>query len=405
MLDSILYTACSAPAPLVDVGAMAESLIFYGKVKVVGNTAILRELTRCIPPFELLALLRSGRLQIHYLGDQIGVSSRSTGNGAELHELVRFSSPNHTIETVAAKTFADAVGRTGSAILGGREFESLIHDFDHTNFDQASIVEMLANKPRTNEVAKTVLQSVAPQYKGDSPFLFEIEKTTQGLAVATNIDFARVNEEYHKFVPPEHSSISQAHIISAIQSAYETAFFAGSLQSEIAIAETEQAVFGKTISEVIYQSNTNAEQVQQFISLTLGNGRAIREAINSGEVRFASILELLDNADRFRSWIADQPADSNLLSAFYDEITKDSWVDKLPSKTIRFSVFTGLGLAIDAIGAGGLGTVAGLGVNAVDSFLIDRLIKGWKPHQFVNTNLKPLFSGNTPRKKSKGFGP
>jgi adenosylhomocysteinase len=91
---------------------------------------------------------------------------------------------------------------------------------------------------------------------------------------------------------------------------------------EIAIAETEQAVFGKTISEVIYQSNTNAEQVQQFISLTLGNGRAIREAINSGEVRFASILELLDNADRFRSWIADQPADSNLLSAFYDEITK-----------------------------------------------------------------------------------
>jgi len=405
MLDSILYTARSSPGPLIDAGALAESLIFYGKVKVVGNTGILKGLTRCIPPFELRSLLRSGRLEIYYLGDQIGVSSREIGNGTELHDLVRFSSPNHTIETIAAKSFEDAAGRTGPAILGAREFESLIQKFDHFDFDQASIVEMLTNKVRANETAKAVLQSVAPQYKEAYPIRFEIDKTDQGLVVATDIDFTKVNEEYHKLVPPEHSSISQAHIISAIQSAYEKAFFAGSLDSEIAVAESEQAVFSKTINEVIGHWNANSEQVQQFIGLTLGTGRAIREAVNSGEVRFSSILELLDNSDRFRDWIADQPADTNLLAAFYDEITKDSWVDKLPLKTIRFSIFTGLGYAIDAIGAGGLGTVAGMGVNAVDSFLVDRLIKGWKPHQFVNNSLKPLFSGNTARKNLKGFGP
>jgi hypothetical protein len=141
------------------------------------------------------------------------------------------------------------------------------------------------------------------------------------------------------------------------------------------------------------------------IGLTLGNGRAIREAVNSGEVRFSSILKLLENSDRFREWIAGQPADVSLLTAFYDEITKDSWVDKLPPKAIRFSIFSALGYAIDAVGGGGLGTLAGLGVNAVDSFLVDKLIKGWKPHQFVNKSLKSLFSGNTPRKNSKGFGP
>jgi hypothetical protein len=405
MLDSILYTARSSPGPLIDAGALAESLIFYGKVKVVGNTGILKGLTRCIPPFELLELLRSGRLEIYYLGDQIGVSSREIRNGTELHDLVRISSPNHTIETIAAKTFQEAAGRTSSAILGAKEFESLIQEFDHSDFDQASIVEMLTNKARINETAKAVLQSVAPQYKEAYPINFGIEKTDQGLEVDTDIDFAKVNQEYHKLVPPEHSSISQAHIISAIQSAYEKAFFAGSLDSEIAVAETEQAVFSKTISEVIGQRNANSEQVQQFIGLILGNGRAIREAVNSGEVRFSSILKLLDNSDRFRGWIADQPADASLLTAFYDEITKDSWVDKLPPKTIRFSIFTALGYTIDVVGAGGLGTLASLGVNAVDSFLVDRLIKGWKPHQFVNKSLKPLFSGNTARKISKGFGP
>ena len=116
-------------------------------------------------------------------------------------------------------------------------------------------------------------------------------------------------------------------------------------------------------------------------------------------------MKLLENSDRFREWIAGQPADVSLLTAFYDEITKDSWVDKLPPKAIRFSIFSALGYTIDAVGGGGLGTLAGLGVNAVDSFLVDKLIKGWKPHQFVNKSLKPLFSGNTPRKNSKGFGP
>lgn len=405
MLESLLYTARSSPGPPIDAGALAESLIFYGKVKVVGNTGILKGLTRCIPPFELLDLLRSGRLEIYYLGDQIGVSSREIRNGTELHDLVRFSSPNHTIETVAAKTFEEAAGRTSSAILGAKEFESLIQEFDHSGFDQASVVEMLTNKVRINDTAKAVLQSVAPHYEEAYPIHFEIEKTDHGLVVDTDIDFAKVNHEYHKLVPPEHSSISQAHIISAIQSAYEKAFFAGSLDSEIAVAETEQTVFSKTISEVIGQRNANSEQVQQFIGLTLGNGRAIREAVNSGDVRFSSILKLLENSDRFREWIAGQPADVSLLTAFYDEITKDSWVDKLPPKAIRFSIFSALGCTIDAVGGGGLGTLADLGVNVVDSFLVDKLIKGWKPHQFVNKSLKPLFSGNTPRKNSKGFGP
>jgi hypothetical protein len=181
MLDSILYTARSSPGPPIDVGALAESLIFYGKVKVVGNTGILKGLTKCIPPFELLQLLRSRRLEIYYLGDQIGVSSGKIRNGTELHGLVRFSSPNHTIETIAAKTFEDAAGRTNSAILGAKEFEGLIKEFDHSDFDQASIVEMLTNKARINETAKAVLESVAPQYKEACPIHFEIEKTDQGL--------------------------------------------------------------------------------------------------------------------------------------------------------------------------------------------------------------------------------
>jgi hypothetical protein len=403
MFDSILYTASSAPSPLIDAGGLAESLIFYGKVKVAGNTAVLKELTRRIPPFELLSLLREGRLEIHYLGDQIGVSSTSTSNGSILHNLVRFSSPDHTIEKVASKTFQAAAGRSRSGILGANEFENLLKPLDHSEFDQTSILRMLTDKKATNEIAKALVYSVAPNYVEIDQARFEIEQTKQGLEVVTNIDFARVNDEYHRIVFPSHSSINQAYIISHIQSAYEKAYFAGTLKSEIAVSERERVICALTISAVVNRSEINANQVGKFLDLTLGDGRAIREAINSGEVNFSSILKLLEEADKFRNWLAKQPTDANLLRAFYEETIKDSWVEKLPTKPIRFSVFTALGLAADAVVTGGLGTLASIGIGAVDSFLVDRLIKGWKPHQFVKGSLEPLFVQHTAQRGGKGF--
>jgi hypothetical protein len=70
----------------------------------------------------------------------------------------------------------------------------------------------------------------------------------------------------------------------------------------------------------------------------------------------------------------------DLLRAYYQETIKDSWAERLPAKSARWGIFTGVGLAVDVIGGGGLGTLAGVAVSAVDSFLADKLIKGWKPH-------------------------
>jgi hypothetical protein len=403
MFDSILYTASSAPSPLIDAGALAESLIFYGKVKVVGNTAVSKELTRRIPPFELLSLLRQGRLEIHYLGDQIGVSSTPTSNSSVLHNLVRFSSPDHTIEKVAIKIFQAATGHSGAGILGASEFENLLNPLDHSEFDQVSILNALTDKRATNDIAKAIIRSVAPNYAEIDQARFEIDQSKQGLVVITDIDFARVNDEYHRIVPPEHSTINQAHVISRLQSAYATAYFAGSLESEIAVSEGGRVICAKTINAVVNRSEINVNQVEKFLDVTLGDGRAIREAINSGEVKFSSILKLLEEADKFRCWIAKQPANADLLRAFYQETIKDSWAEKLPAKPIRFSVFTALGLAADAVITGGLGTLAGIGMGAVDSFLVDRLIKGWKPHQFVKGSLEPLFLRHTAKKGFKGF--
>ncbi len=52
-------------------------------------------------------------------------------------------------------------------------------------------------------------------------------------------------------------------------------------------------------------------------------------------------------------------------------------------------------MAADAIATGGVGTIAGVAIGALDTFYLDQLIQGWKPSQFIDEDLKGLIDGNT----------
>ena len=58
MFDSITFKNTVGPGPLLDIGAIAEALLFYGRVSIVGNSATLKALLSGIPPFVVLGLLR-----------------------------------------------------------------------------------------------------------------------------------------------------------------------------------------------------------------------------------------------------------------------------------------------------------------------------------------------------------
>ena len=77
-----------------------------------------------------------------------------------------------------------------------------------------------------------------------------------------------------------------------------------------------------------------------------------------------------------------------MIKEYFRAVTEESWVDKPPTKVARWSVFTTVGMAMDAAGAGGLGTIAGALVSAADAFFLDKILKGWRPNQFVDGPLK-----------------
>jgi hypothetical protein len=75
------------------------------------------------------------------------------------------------------------------------------------------------------------------------------------------------------------------------------------------------------------------------------------------------------------------------LKEYYKEVTAGSWMDKLPARAARWSIFTGIGLVVDALGGAGIGTAAALAVSAGDALILDSIIDGWKPNHFIDNEL------------------
>lgn len=391
LFEAITYKHRFGPGPALDIGAIAEGLIFYGRVAIVGNIGVLQYLLSKIPPYILLSLLKDGRIEYHYLETQTGVSTTVMSNGRSQHHLMTFAGQSHAIEKAGRDAFRIAAGNTSQAKLNSIKFCSYLKPFSYADFNQFSITKDLDNDINTFETVSSLLKGIVPNYQLPKDLRFKVERENDRFFVDSNLDYEKLNIEYHKSVPKEHSKLSEAYILSIIQGAYESTYFAAKLDAEVAINPIEKAVQSKTVEAIVNRNFRNKSELDSFIDLVLTDGNAIREAVNSGKVQFSEIVKLLDSADKFRDWLINQPPDTKLISAYYQETIKDSWAEKLPGKSLRWSIFTGIGVGIDLMGAGGVGTAAGVAISGADNFFLDKLLSGWKPHQFIEKELKPIF--------------
>lgn len=393
MFDSVLFKNAPTPGPLIDIGSLAEALLFYDKVAIVGNSATVKDLLSRIPPFILLSLLRDGRLEFHYLSDQVGIHTTQGPGGRPLHRLTTVSSPDHTIEKIIPEAFKRAAGGSAQARVASWKFAELTRRLDHSAFDRTSVLQALADNHGTEASVRSLLRKITPDYPS-AGIRFNVHEETSGFSVDSNIDFSRLNELYHKTVPSAHSTITEAYILALLQGAFEATYFAGTLETEVAVHPVEQVVHAASVEAMIHRYARNSAEIACFTDVTLNEAHAVREAVNSGTVPFIAIVKLLDSADKFRHWLRRQPDDASLIKAYYNEATKNSWVEKLPPKTMRWLFFGAAGLLVDALYPGDVGKLAGVAISALDGFLMDKVLKGWTPHQFVEGRLKTVLDSN-----------
>jgi hypothetical protein len=177
--------------------------------------------------------------------------------------------------------------------------------------------------------------------------------------------------------PAGHLSVS--HILAQLVGIRSQLQTGASLASELATDSVSAAIMQTKILSLTERRGRNAASVAAFQNILLDNAKAIREAISTGQKTMRDLLPILRQASKFKEWTRDKSDDADLLRNYIREVTAMSWLDRLPGRAARFALFTGGGAALDLAA----GLPIGLALGLADTFILDKLVRGWRPNQFI----------------------
>lgn len=398
MFEAICFRDGATPDGKIDFGLLAEALVFYGQVHFVSNFAGYRELLRVIGPHETLELIRRKQLQIHVGWNQVGVRTLDIATGRERHELAfialeREAAESHKKaepEAIAQREFLIATGGSDSR-REAKEFASLLHYIRKPGFDLRPIHETIMDEESFSRTMVAWLRHLAPGVL-DIDSKINTWDLAGYIQVAPNFDLKRVAHEIEKRGIKFDGTT--AWLLANYVSAYEDSYFASQLTAEVSASVVRSPLIQIRFEHLWQRASKSLVEISAFEEETLKSGRAIGEALQSAAASWGDLLKVLEQRDRFRKWIADKPFDADLVSEYFRDLTRESWIDRLPNKAMRWALVAGAGALVEAIAPHGVGTVAALGLGALDALLVDHFLKGWKPDQFVNGALVPFVRGS-----------
>jgi len=374
----------------IDIGMLLECMMFYQNTKVVADRSILRQLLKEIGVDSLVELIEIGLLEIFYTESFVGIRTKKGVFNIEFHDPVIFSSPQHQFQDIIREECIELTGKEGKGRRIARKIEGYVNVINHNSDVVKGGEKILLDQKYLSVAIPLVLKRLLPNLKIDSDLLFSTEKTPQGIMLYTNIDFGKLNNLCQEKVPGGPVSISPARLLSHIYNAECDLYFASTLLTEIATNDISSGLMVERLKYLVDKSNKSQKDIKQFKEFVFADGKMLREAVNTKNVEIKDVVKVLLKSSKFKQWLKNQSANGDLLKEYYKAVTKDSFLDKLPSKMSRWIIFTGLGMIADVLGASGLGTASGLSLSATDTFLLDRLIRGWNPSQFIDQKVKKL---------------
>ncbi|HZF69875.1 hypothetical protein [Sulfuricurvum sp.] len=396
MFDSITFFKQDTfdSSSFLDIGSLVESMLFYGETSIIADHNILRELFSYFKVDHIIELIEEGLLNVIYSESQDGIATQSIHH-LEHHNIISITTEEHTLHSILQKICVDIIGKTGKGRRTANRIEKLIKIKQHDKKIWDEALNAYANQEYINQSAKNIIQSLIPQKIDLDNFTFQTEKTPSGIIIDTNINFNTLNNIYHQYVPVTHSSISPALILGYILNVETGLHISSKNNSEIATSRLSTSIISNKINSILNTNIESSKKISAFQDFIFSDAKLLREAINNKLIDLDELIIVLKKSRKFKEWLIGLEPNQDLIKSYYSEVTKKTFIDKLPGKSVRWALFTGTGLLADAMLTGGFGTAVGIGTGAVDALFLDKLISGWKPNQFIEDDVKRLLQNHS----------
>jgi hypothetical protein len=392
----------------LDIGNIAEALVYYGRVNVVVNCGALLNFAKAFGPDNLLRITEMGNLSLTFDRNQYGIASVS--NPFRTHSFTAFSLAklaNGRPINSAADEIENGVYREFGKSPHTKNFVKVISDRVNVRDLMAQISDQAFKDSLDQEFLKNAarawLEVMVPEYQPPTPLEIETMDTGQGLVFASNLNFEEINKFYHRHISPTHSTVNDAYLLASIQTARKEITFGAGADTELWVGPGEAAILRTRINTLAQRATKSHANIEAFHAIEF-EGRTFRQVINSGEKTPADLIELLEDkeAQKFKAWLNSQEPAGHLIKEYDQAVfARSGWAERLKFRVGKIFVFAGIGAAVDlALGTMGLATLAtsalsassNVAFGATDEFVISRLLKGWKPSQFIEGPAKEFLS-------------
>ncbi len=389
MFESITFSSQyknTQDKPL-DIGRLIEAMFFYKKVTVIADFSIMEQLFQYFGIENLLLLINESLLVIDYTESGIGVMSNTVGK-LSIHDFTTWSSPKFSYQKIIRDLCVVSTGKSGKGKRIANAIEGKIRVLEHDPIILEGARFSTLDQNYINLATKSILKELCKDTLDTSKYYFNTSKTVNGIEIDTNIDFENINLYFRKFTSLSDPLFSQAYMLTHILNVEAELYFSSKNFSELSSSQLSANLALQKINYIIEKSNKNKLEISNFSNFVFDNSKAIQEAVNSGIIDLNDIIKALIKSKKFKDWVSKIEPDHNLFKDYHREITKETIFDKLPVKSARWVILTGLGVAIDSFIPSNIGTITGLTLSILDAFYIDKIISGWKPNHFIENDVR-----------------
>lgn len=382
------------------LGDLAEAMLFYRRVHLVLDSGTVRNFSTKLGVQSFLNLLDRDAVSAVYCREHVATASRTVGtlvhhafSGIEIVGSPNMSgngkSDRYSTLELLRDTFKEGDRRSNRAAtklaekflekvpvrsLIGKDFThgglDLIHQATADLYEQSFIVEAIS----------CALQH-APGFQGFSNRLtFEIQQTFGGFTVFSNLDLRKTNDARRQLFP-QLGDLSVAHLLNEVLTARADVMLASHYGSDFKTSITGSSIMELRYRELIRSAGIHATELSNFQNVIVNEGRCLKEVVDKGERTFDEFLTLVDQGKLFRNWSIGVNPDSSIVAEYLKEGARQGWINSLPGKSLRFAIANLLEWKIP-----GSGTAVGL----TDSFLVEKLMAGWRPNHFIDDRVKPF---------------
>ncbi len=375
----------------LDIGFLIDTILFYGKVIVIAHREELNILFSSLGENLIKELISSGRLEIKFKGNILGSMIFPDGK----YSVDTFSSQDVTLDSILYKIHRKKVNNSTKNLKFSSEFSQIITPYNYGKEVRENIVSDFNNVELLSKTLPLYINSIVPNFELPEKTEIEIIKDDSfgpydAYSLNSNIDLKELNKIHKQNKPEVEYDIDYSGFLLSMAESKGDIHLASDLDSELVTSELYSKFIEVELNELIAKRAKSETELNLFKEYSLANCTSLGNAYVNGTLSEKELLRIFEKSDKFREWLSKIPEDGSLLGEYHKAVISKDLSDKLPTKTARFVIFEGIGITLDLLGAGGIGTAVATSLALGDTFLLDRIInRKWKPNQFIDNTLKP----------------